>query len=92
MVKIHQILTESNWCRHYAELPNGQETYSLDENAVKRCLVGWIIYVYRETSDKIVKLVQQELSNILGPLDSISDWNDTVGFEEVLELCKRLDI
>jgi len=88
-MKIHEQLTEQNWWRGYGPTP------------AVGCLVEWINRNYNPTTTptrlEVKQRIHTELGLKLGSYNVGSDimwWNDQAlrTFDEVLALCKKLDI
>lgn len=83
-MKIHEQITEQNWCR-----------FSLSDKSGRLCLYGWINRVY--TVKEECEYVKSRLRAYLGSLGhhfGIMMWNDSKAttFQDVKELCVELDV
>lgn len=91
-MKIHEQITEATWCKKVIamDMDGKQISTSKDPRACKWCLLGWLCKTSTESEiDNRWNTICKKLG-----VDEVSVWNDDPSrtFQEVLQLCKELDI
>jgi len=93
MRKIHEVITEETWCKDIARDKDNNVVDAFSREACKWCLYGWISKIYGAYGAyQLSGNITHKVINALGK--PIGAWNDASErtFQDVLELCIRLDI
>lgn len=91
-MKVKDLLnSRARWTRgKCARDKHGHGVEPLSPRACRWCLIGAIDKCYPEDNGQIFRKIVDGISPVTG--ECLSGWNDRVGFEQVRDLVRRLDV